>query len=97
MALPELTPTNVALLASELLSVLLGLAIAYVAYRGYQRNNARPMLFLSVGFLLAFGLPSIAAFAWGVFGLSEAQAAAITQTGEVVGFASVLYGLRFAE
>lgn len=97
MALPELTPTNGALLASELLSLLLGLAIAYVAYQGYRRNDARPMLFVSVGFLLAFGVPSIAAIGWAALGLSEVQTAAVTQTGEVLGFASVLYGLRFAD
>ena len=97
MAFPELTPTTGVLLASELLSVLLGLAIAYVAYQGYRRNDARSMLFVSVGFLLAFGLPSIAAVGWMAFGLPEVQVGIITQTGEVVGFASVLYGLRFAE
>lgn len=97
MALPALTPTNVALLASELLSVLLGLAIAYVAYQGYRRNDARPMLYVSIGFLLAFGVPSIAAVAWGAFGLPQVAASVVTQTGEVLGFASVLYGLRFAE
>lgn len=96
MALPPLTPTNAVLAASELLSVLLGLAIAYVAYQGYRRNDARPMLFVSVGFLLAFGLPSLAGIAWVGLGLPQVVAAVLTQTGEVLGFASVLYGLRFA-
>ena len=45
--------------ASESLSVLLGLAISYIAYRGYRRNRSRPMLFVAAGFALIVGLPAV--------------------------------------
>ena len=37
---------------SEILTVLLGLAISYIAYRGYRRNQSRAMLFVAAGFVL---------------------------------------------
>ncbi|MEF8855701.1 MAG: hypothetical protein V5A24_09460, partial [Haloarculaceae archaeon] len=40
-----------------LLAAILGLFIAYQAYRGYRRNDSRPMLFISLGFVLALGVP----------------------------------------
>lgn len=49
-----------------------------------------------MGLLLAFGLPSLAGVAWAVLALPQVFAAVLTQVGEVLGFASVLYGLRFA-
>jgi len=45
------------LLAYELVGAALGVFIAYLAYRGYRRNQSRPMLFVSLGFALAFGVP----------------------------------------
>ena len=42
-----------------LLSGIVGLFIAYQAYRGYRRNHSRPMLYIAVGFALALGLPFV--------------------------------------
>lgn len=44
---------------SDLVSGALGLGIAYLAYRGYRRNESRPMFFISLGFVLAIGLPLV--------------------------------------
>ncbi|MCW8173191.1 hypothetical protein D8S78_19205 [Natrialba swarupiae] len=33
--------------------------IAYIAYRGYRRNESRPMLYLSTGFVLVLGVPFV--------------------------------------
>ncbi len=43
-------------------SVLLGLFIAYQAYRGLRRNRDRRMLYLSVGMVLLFGVAYALAF-----------------------------------
>jgi hypothetical protein len=37
-------------------TALVGLFIAYHAYRGLRRNESRPMWFLSVGLVLVFGV-----------------------------------------
>ncbi|WP_445668773.1 DUF7521 family protein [Natranaeroarchaeum sulfidigenes] len=42
---------------ASLLSGLIGVLIAYVAYRGYRRNDSRPMLYVAAGFGLALGIP----------------------------------------
>lgn len=40
------------LLAATLIASGLGLIIVFQAYRGYRRNDSRPMLLLAVGFTL---------------------------------------------
>lgn len=45
--------------AAEVLTALLGIAIAYIAYRGYRRNQSRPMLYLAIGFVLVLGIPFV--------------------------------------
>lgn len=35
---------------------VVGLYIAYLAYRGLRRHDSRPMLYLSVGMILLFGV-----------------------------------------
>lgn len=44
---------------SDVLSGAIGLGIAYLAYRGYRRNQSRPMLFISLGFILSIGIPFV--------------------------------------
>jgi hypothetical protein len=95
LSVAGLSPVDLVFLASEVVVVALGLAIAYVAYQGYRRHDARPMLYVSVGFALALGVPAIAAgFYVAVPAISEAVTGAVTQTATILGLASILYGLR---
>lgn len=95
LSLADLSPVELAFLASEAVVVALGLAISYVAYRGYRRHDARPMLYVSVGFALALGVPAVAAgFYVAVPAVSEMGAGAVTQAATILGLASILYGLR---
>ena len=89
-------PALVALVGLEILSVLLGLAIAYTAYRGYRRNDSRPMLYIAAGFLLVLGVPAaLSTLALGV-GVRQVQVAVgvLTQISEVAGLLAILYALR---
>jgi len=82
-------------LASQLVTVALGLAISYIAYRGYRRNDSRPMLFVSVGFFFALGVPAIAAGLWVALPfVGQLAVGAVTQVFEMLGMALILYGLR---
>lgn len=92
-------PSDVVALALqgyELVGAVLGVVIAYLAYRGYRRNDSRPMLFVSLGFALALGVPLVLTLLYlalpvNGFGV-EAQIA--IQTIEIAGLLSIIYGLR---
>lgn len=81
-------------LALTLVSTVLGLAVGFVALRGYLRNRRRPMLFVAVGFFLVFWTPVlllagpylapvIGQFAYGVLG----------EVSQILGLLCILYGL----
>ena len=56
-----LTPPNV-VLASETLTAVVGLFVAWLAYRGYRRNNAAMMRSLAIGIgLLTAGVALVVA------------------------------------
>lgn len=83
---------ELAFLLSDYLVVLVSLVIAYVAYRGYTRNDSRPMLFVAVGFLVAFGGPGGIFVVSQVTPLSPVVTATVTQLTETVGMLTILYG-----
>lgn len=80
---------------SEVLSVVLGLGISYIAYRGYRRNGSRPMLFVSAGFVLIVGLPAVLfLLLYVALSLPAPVANSAAQVCEFCGLVSILYGLR---
>ena len=92
----DLSTAEQLLVASELVVVVLGLTIAYIAYRGYRRNESRPMLFVSLGFILLVGVPAVGGMLFLFVGLGEVTAAAINRASTIAGMTSILYGLRWA-
>lgn len=79
---------------TDILSALLGVFIAYQAYRGYRRNGSRPMLFISIGFVLALGVPFLLLGLYLLVpALSEAGISILTQTCQVIGLVSIVYAL----
>jgi hypothetical protein len=85
-------PWGLIFLVSDYVVVAVSLVIAYIAYRGYRRNDSRPMLSIAAGFALAFGGPG------GIFLLSlvvpipQIVVGLITQTTETAGMLLILYG-----
>lgn len=99
----QITPPEIpswARLISQGISVitaLVGLAIAYQAYRGYRRNDSRPMLFLAIGFILSVGLPFVMLIPLLLFShIPEATAvmAILSNLFTLVGLSCILYALR---
>lgn len=87
-------PLLAALFVAELLSVALGIAIAIVAYRGYRRNQSKPMLFIAAGFILVFAVPfSLFLVIQALPGMSEILMAFLTAISQLVGLSLVLYAL----
>ena len=89
-------PVALALQAYELVGAALGIAIAYLAYRGYRRNDSRPMLFVSLGFALALGVPLVLTLLYLALPVSGGQLTVqlVIQTIEIAGLLSIIYGLR---
>jgi len=56
------TLVNWAIVAFAFGSTVLGTYIAYQAYRGFRRNQSRPMQYLSIGLLLLTGVAFGTAF-----------------------------------
>jgi len=88
--------TGLVVFALGAVAALLGLYISYQAYRGYRRNQSRPMLYLSVGIVLLTFVPSVLSTA--VANLPLAQNAGIVagMCSRIAGLLSVLYAIRYA-
>lgn len=89
----------------NLLTTMLGLLVAYIAFRGYRRNQSRPMLFVAIGFVLAFWtpvlllvsflvLPEIARIAPDLLSLVEFVFGISGSISQIIGLLCILYGLR---
>lgn len=79
----------------ELAGAVLGLFIAYQAYRGYRRNESRPMLFMSLGFVLVVGVPVLLTIPFLLVpAVPQAAYQFAIQTSEVGGLVCIIYALR---
>jgi len=98
------TGEPIAFVLSTVASVL-GLAVGYLAFRGYRQNRSLPMLFIATGFLLAFWTPvlllasvgvlgAVGQFAPGMEGTVETAFSLAGETSRIIGLLCILYGLR---
>ncbi|PSP78159.1 hypothetical protein BRC81_08970 [Halobacteriales archaeon QS_1_68_20] len=95
MQLSDPSLAELALIASEFVTLFLGLAISYIAYRGYRRNDSRPMLFIALGFVLVVGIPGVLGALFVFAGIGDRMVVAgVTQVSELAGMASIFYALR---
>lgn len=79
---------------TQILSVVIGVFIAYQAYRGYQRNNSRPMFLIALGFILVLALPFCLFLLYGIFPAIPVTAViVISQLSQVSGLVAILYAL----
>lgn len=97
LQLSRFSTVELALLASDFLTAIIGLIISYIAYQGYQRTPERAMLFVAAGFVLVFFLPGVLLVVNVVGALPGSVGiaiAALIQVSELCGMVSILYGLR---
>lgn len=72
---------------------ILGLAIGYIAFRGY-RHGSRPMLFVAIGFVLVFWVPFLLFLGnFLVAGLPEFALGLLGEVSQFSGLVCILYGL----
>lgn len=77
----------------KLFAIALGFLIAYQAYRGYQRNHARQMLYVAVGFVLISVGGVLEGLLFEVLGFSIIEAGFVATLVVVAGLLSILYAL----
>jgi len=94
LQLSRLSTAELVLVASDYVTIVLALAIAYVAFRGYDRNDSRPMLCIAVGFVLAFGGPGLVFVLSLVAPIPSLVTGGVTQAIEILGMLTILYGFR---
>jgi len=84
---------HIGLVIAKLVTMVLGLLIAFQAYRGYRRHHSRSMFYLAVG----FGFVSVGAVVEGllfdVVGLTLANASTIATAVVAIGMCTILYAL----
>lgn len=81
--------------ATDILSAVLGIFIAYQAFRGYRRNQSQPMLFIAIGFVLVLAVPFVLLLGMlAIPGVTETTVGLIQQTSQVLGLLAIIYALR---
>lgn len=88
------TATEIALI-SQSLTAIVGLFVASLAYRGYQRNDAPRMGFLAVGIGLLTAGVFLVALATGFVGGSDGVVLVARGAVTVVGLGAILYALTY--
>jgi hypothetical protein len=81
-------------LATFVLSALLGLFIARKAYQGYRRNDSGPMLYLAIGIVLLTAVPAILSVGLSTFSaLPGSVVVLVTNLSELLGLVAIAYSL----
>ena len=79
---------------SELIPMILGLAISYLAYTAYRQNQSRPMLYIAAGFVLVlFVQLPLSLILFYLLELPAPILNSIVQVPEFIGLGLILYGL----
>ncbi|MFD1644613.1 DUF7521 family protein [Haloarchaeobius litoreus] len=90
----DLETLSLARQLSEIVTIVLGLAISYIAYRGYRRNQSRAMLFVAAGFVLIIGIPAVVTvLLYFLLDVPIEIVNSVGQVSELVGMTAILYGL----
>lgn len=77
----------------SLTSTVLGFAVGYLALKGYFQSGKRPMLFIAAGFVLVFWTPVLLLVGPLVAPAWEFTFGMLGELSQVLGLASILYGL----
>lgn len=90
-----------AVMLVQIVQAIVGIGIAYIAYRGYRRNESRPMLYIAIGFILVLGVPFalyIGAFAaiaaTGLASDMQLLVVGIAEISQLLGLVAIWHALR---
>ncbi|KPN30100.1 hypothetical protein SY89_00822 [Halolamina pelagica] len=95
--LREAGPVEFATAAVTLAVLVLGLYVGYQSYRGYRRNDSRPVLFLGIGVaLVATGRPVVSTLGYLLLPGADLVLAVVSFGVSVTGLLSILYAFSRA-
>ena len=81
-------------IVSQVATIVVGTYVAYQSYRGFRRNNSRPMLTLAIGLVLMIPVASgLEMVLLDLSLLSTIQSELIVQTISISGLIVIFYGL----
>ncbi|AFZ74219.1 DUF7521 family protein [Natronobacterium gregoryi] len=90
----EASPFELLTVASLFLVALLGTIIAYQAYRGYRRNDARSMFYLAIGLLLLTLCPFLVNVTINTFtGAQQVVTVFFENVSRLLGLVAITYSL----
>lgn len=92
----SVTESALVVLFSVVVAVV-GVFVAYQAFRGYRRNESRPMLFLALGIVFLTGVPVAVHHGLGLLtAATEAQILVAITAAHLAGVVAILYALTRA-
>jgi heme/copper-type cytochrome/quinol oxidase subunit 2 len=95
--LVNLSDATVIIFVFAAVTAVVGAFVAYQAYRGYQRNDSRPMLYLAGGIALITIVPFIVTYSIGVLATTtDAQTLLAITIANLAGVIAILYALTRA-
>jgi glucose-6-phosphate-specific signal transduction histidine kinase len=77
----------------KLVALVLGTFIVYLAYKGYRRNNSKPLLHVAFGFALITAATIVEGILYVIIGSELLVALFISTTITVVGFVAIIYSV----
>ena len=77
----------------KLVALALGTFIVYLAYKGYRRNNSKPLLYVALGFALITAATIVEGLLYVIVGSDLLVALFISTIITVIGFVSIIYSV----
>jgi uncharacterized membrane protein (DUF441 family) len=77
----------------KLVALLLGTFVVYLAYKGYKRNNSKPLLYVALGFGLITAATIVEGILYVIIGSDLLMALFISTIITVIGFVAIIYSI----
>lgn len=77
----------------KLVALVLGIFIVYLAYKGYRRNNSKPLLYAAFGFALITAATIVEGILYVIIGSDLLVALFISTIITVMGFVAIIYSV----
>jgi hypothetical protein len=77
----------------KLAALILGTFIVYLAYKGYRRNNSKPLLYVALGFALMTAATIVEGILYVIIGAELLVALFISTIITVIGFVAIIYSV----
>jgi len=81
----------------KLVALVMGVFIVYLAYKGYRRNNSKPLLYVALGFALITAGTMVEGILYVIIGQELLVALFVSTVITVIGFLAIIYSIYAAK